>query len=290
MFQIQTARRFDEPRVRFYSAEVTLALMFLHDNGIVYRDLKLDNILLDSEGHCKIADFGMCKEGMIPGMTTETFCGTPDYIAPEILQELPYDASVDWWALGVLMYEMLAGQPPFEADSEDDLFQSILHDDVLYPVWLSKEAVAILKGFMTKNPAKRLGCVKAHNGEQAILMHAFFHNRIDWQALIERKIQPPFKPKIKSRLDVSNFDKEFTKEATTLTPMDPNIIEAINQDDFRGFSCINEDFGKPVSATPLLVNGSLPGPSGDPPGFIRATRNHENRAVSPSSPSSVAQL
>ncbi|XP_028164014.1 protein kinase C isoform X1 [Ostrinia furnacalis] len=146
MFQIQRARKFDEPRARFYAAEVTLALQFLHSHGVIYRDLKLDNILLDSEGHCKLADFGMCKEGILDGATTTTFCGTPDYIAPEILQELEYGPSVDWWALGVLVYEMLAGQPPFEADNEDDLFESILHDDVLYPVWLSKEAVSILKG------------------------------------------------------------------------------------------------------------------------------------------------
>jgi serine/threonine protein kinase len=121
-------------------------MMFSFD----FSDLKLDNILLDSEGHCKIADFGMCKEGIVDNVTTNTFCGTPDYIAPEILQELPYGATVDWWALGVLMYEMMAGQPPFEADNEDDLFESILHDDVLYPVWLSKEAVSILKG-VTQN-------------------------------------------------------------------------------------------------------------------------------------------
>merc|ERR1712203_400615 len=110
----------------------------------------------------------------------------------------------DWWALGVLMYEMMAGQPPFEADNEDDLFESILHDDVLYPVWLSKEAVSILKGFMQKNVGKRLGCVKNHGGEEAI--------------------KPPFKPKIKSKKEATNFDTEFTKEDPVLTPINQDIV------------------------------------------------------------------
>jgi len=198
MFHIQKARKFDEVRSRFYAAEVTLALQFLHRNHVIYRDLKLDNILLDSEGHIKLADFGMCKENIIDGqMTTTTFCGTPDYIAPEILQEVPYGASVDWWALGVLLYEMLAGQPPFEADNEDELFESILRDDVLYPVWLSKEAVSILKSFMTKNPAKRLGCVAADGGDNAIKVHPFFQH-IDWEALEMRKVKAPIRPKIVS--------------------------------------------------------------------------------------------
>jgi len=97
------------------------------------------------------------------------------------------------------MYEMMAGQPPFEADNEEDLFQSILHDDVLYPVWLSREAVSILKGFMTKNPARRLGCVAAQGGELAIRAHPFFSKEIDWDNLEQRKVKPPFRPKIVSR-------------------------------------------------------------------------------------------
>uniref|UniRef100_A0A8C3AHT4 Protein kinase C n=1 Tax=Cyclopterus lumpus TaxID=8103 RepID=A0A8C3AHT4_CYCLU len=235
MFQIQRSRKFDEPRSRFYAAEVTSALMFLHRNGVIYRDLKLDNILLDAEGHCKLADFGMCKEGIKNGVTTTTFCGTPDYIAPEILQELEYGASVDWWALGVLMYEMMAGQPPFEADNEDDLFESILHDDVLYPVWLSKEAVSILRAFMTKNPAKRLGCVVSQGCEEAIKAHAFFRE-IDWVLLEQRKVKPPFKPRIKTKRDVNNFDQDFTKEDPVLTPTDEAIIRQINQEEFKDFS------------------------------------------------------
>ncbi|XP_063222586.1 protein kinase C isoform X2 [Bacillus rossius redtenbacheri] len=241
MFQIQRARKFDEPRARFYAAEVTLALQFLHRHGVIYRDLKLDNILLDNEGHCKLADFGMCKEGIVDGVTTTTFCGTPDYIAPEILQEMEYGPSVDWWALGVLMYEMMAGQPPFEADNEDDLFESILHDDVLYPVWLSKEAVSILKGFMTKNSLKRLGCVAAQGTEAAIRVHPFFRE-IDWDALENRRVKPPFKPKIKSKKDALNFDAEFTKEEPVLTPINADVVRSINQEEFKGFSFVNPDY------------------------------------------------
>ncbi|CAG9127920.1 unnamed protein product [Plutella xylostella] len=243
MFQIQRARKFDEPRARFYSAEVTLALQFLHSHGVIYRDLKLDNILLDSEGHCKLADFGMCKEGIIDGATTTTFCGTPDYIAPEILQELEYGPSVDWWALGVLLYEMLAGQPPFEADNEDELFESILHDDVLYPVWLSNHAVNILKGFMTKNPARRLGVL---GGGGSIRQHPFFRD-MDWDALHERRLRPPFRPRSKSKKEAVNFDAEFTKEEPVLTPLPADVVRAINQEEFRGFSFVNKDFN-PVAS------------------------------------------
>lgn len=256
MFQIQRARKFDETRARFYSAEVMLALQYLHKHGVIYRDLKLDNILLDTDGHCKIADFGMCKEGIKDGVTTTTFCGTPDYIAPEILQELDYGASVDWWALGVLMYEMMAGQPPFEADNEDDLFESILHDDVLYPVWLSKEAVSILKGFMNKKVVKRLGCVAAHGGEEAIKHHSFFRS-IDWEKLEKRQVKPPFRPKIKSKKDVVNFDSEFTKEEPVLTPINPELVKTIDQEEFKGFSFFNKDFGRLSQSSGGVQGGSV---------------------------------
>ncbi|XP_058982526.1 protein kinase C isoform X1 [Musca domestica] len=239
MFQIQKARRFEAARAAFYAAEVTLALQFLHSNGVIYRDLKLDNILLDQEGHCKLADFGMCKEGIMNGVLTTTFCGTPDYIAPEILKEQEYGASVDWWALGVLMYEMMAGQPPFEADNEDELFESIMHDDVLYPVWLSREAVSILKGFLTKNPAQRLGC---SGDENEIRRHPFF-SRLDWEELEKRNIKPPFRPKMKNPRDANNFDTEFTKEEPVLTPIPNDVIRCINQDEFAGFSFVNPKFG-----------------------------------------------
>ncbi|MCI4376900.1 hypothetical protein PGIGA_G00193710 [Pangasianodon gigas] len=240
MFHIQKSRKFEENRARFYAAEITSALIFLHGKGIIYRDLKLDNVLLDRDGHCKLADFGMCKEGIFEGAATGTFCGTPDYIAPEILQEMLYGPSVDWWALGVLLYEMLSGHAPFEAENEDDLFECILNEDIVYASWLSAEAVDVLKALLTKNPTRRLGCVAASGGENAVMTHVFF-STIDWDKLNRREIEPPFKPQIKTGEDVNNFDPDFTNEDAILTPIEEAVIPQINQDEFQDFSFTSEE-------------------------------------------------
>ncbi|RWS23485.1 Protein kinase C iota type-like protein [Leptotrombidium deliense] len=214
--------------------------------GIIYRDLKLDNVLLDHEGHIKLTDYGMCKEGIRPGDTTSTFCGTPNYIAPEILRGEDYGFSVDWWALGVLLYEMLAGRSPFDIvgladnpdqNTEDFLFQVILEKTIRIPRSISVKAQSVLKGFLNKNPAERLGC-QPQTGFADICAHPFFKT-IDWEALEAKQVTPPYKPKIENDRDLEHFDPQFTEEPVQLTPDDQRIIDKIDQSEFEGFEYVN---------------------------------------------------
>ncbi|XP_017707387.1 protein kinase C delta type isoform X2 [Rhinopithecus roxellana] len=235
MYHIQDKGRFELYRATFYAAEIICGLQFLHSKGIIYRDLKLDNVLLDRDGHIKIADFGMCKENIFGENRASTFCGTPDYIAPEILQGLKYTFSVDWWSFGVLLYEMLIGQSPFHGDDEDELFESIRVDTPHYPRWITKESKDILEKLFEREPTKRLGVTGN------IKIHPFFKT-INWTLLEKRRLEPPFRPKVKSPRDYSNFDQEFLNEKARLSYSDKNLIDSMDQSAFAGFSFVNPKF------------------------------------------------
>uniref|UniRef100_A0A8D2J894 protein kinase C n=1 Tax=Varanus komodoensis TaxID=61221 RepID=A0A8D2J894_VARKO len=244
MFHMQRQRKLPEEHARFYAAEICIALNFLHERGIIYRDLKLDNVLLDAEGHIKLTDYGMCKEGLGPGDTTSTFCGTPNYIAPEILRGEEYGFSVDWWALGVLMFEMMAGRSPFDIitdnpdmNTEDYLFQVILEKPIRIPRFLSVKASHVLKGFLNKDPKERLGC-QLQTGFSDIKSHTFFRS-IDWDLLEKKQVTPPFQPQITDDYGLDNFDTQFTSEPVQLTPDDEDVIKRIDQSEFEGFEYIN---------------------------------------------------
>ncbi|XP_031348614.1 serine/threonine-protein kinase N isoform X3 [Photinus pyralis] len=225
---------FNEPRAVFYAACVVLGLQFLHENRIIYRDLKLDNLLLDTEGYVKIADFGLCKEGMGFGDRTGTFCGTPEFLAPEVLTETSYTRAVDWWGLGVLIFEMLVGESPFPGDDEEEVFDSIVNDEVRYPRFLSLESIAIMRRLLRKNPERRLG--SSERDAEDVKKQAFFRN-IQWEDLLLRRVKPPFVPTVNHLEDVSNFDEEFTSEKPQLTPpKEPRPLTDQDQHLFRDFT------------------------------------------------------
>uniref|UniRef100_A0AAX7VLQ6 protein kinase C n=1 Tax=Astatotilapia calliptera TaxID=8154 RepID=A0AAX7VLQ6_ASTCA len=224
---------FNESQARFFSSCVLLGLEFLHKNKIVYRDLKLDNLLMDADGFVRIADFGLCKEEMGHGDRTSTFCGTPEFLAPEVLTDSNYTRSVDWWGLGVLVYEMLVGESPFPGDDEEEVFDSIVNDDVRYPRLLSPNSASLIQKLLQKNPELRLGA-----GEEDALeikRHKFYEE-MDWDALLAKKVKPPFLPAIRAPQDVSNFDEEFTRLKPVLTlPRTPCILTAEQQEIFADF-------------------------------------------------------
>jgi serine/threonine protein kinase len=236
--------------IRFYAAEVCLALKYFHENGVIYRDLKLDNILLTLDGHIKIADYGLCKEEMWYGCTTSTFCGTPEFMAPEvgslvthhcdlniadahahqILLDKKYGRAVDWWAFGVLIYQMLLQQSPFRGEDEDEIYDAILADEPLYPIHMPRESVSILQKLLTREPELRLG--SGTTDAQEIMSHAFFRN-ISWDDVYHKRLPPPFQPQIKSATDTSNFDQEFTSVTPVLTPVQSGTLFNVIVADFE---------------------------------------------------------
>ncbi|RLV95720.1 Serine/threonine-protein kinase SCH9 [Spathaspora sp. JA1] len=272
-WHLQKEGRFSEDRAKFYIAELVLALEHLHDNDIVYRDLKPENILLDANGHIALCDFGLSKANLNNDGTTNTFCGTTEYLAPEVLlDETGYTKMVDFWSLGVLIFEMCCGWSPFYADNTQQMYKNIAFGKVRFPKEvLSAEGRSFVKGLLNRNPKHRLG---ATNDARELRAHGFFAD-IDWNLLKAKSIPPPFKPHLTSETDTSNFDPEFTNESTSIlkkqlemasTPLSPGI-----QANFKGFtyvddSTMDDNFARSYRVNPFKGPGSfIPGNPNLPP-------------------------
>jgi len=188
-FHLSKEVKFQLDRTRFYAAELVLALGHLHSKDIVYRDLKPENVVLDSEGHCIMTDFGLAKKDVSNNNPTTTFCGTPEYLAPEIIKGKGYSKPVDWWSLGVLIYEMLVGLPPFYSENINEMYELILKAPLKFPSFVSSEAQSLLKGLLERDEAKRLG---SGSGDYKEIQNHSFFSPIDWDKLFARKNNSSF--------------------------------------------------------------------------------------------------
>jgi len=246
MFQhLKEAKRFPEALSRFFVAEVILALEFLHSKDIIYRDIKPENILVGADGHLKLTDFGLSKEGITSaggkatGTKTRTFCGTPDYLAPEIIKGISHGKAVDWWGIGVLLFEMLTGHPPFTGSNHKELYQHIVSDEVIFPEHVQQPARSLIRGLLCKEPENRLGSKTAAE----IKNHEFFSG-LDWEMVYEKKIDPPFKP---TRVDIDEHTVDMLTKGRRSSEI--NLVlpqtECSNlgaSPNFTGFSYMNSSY------------------------------------------------
>ena len=225
---------FLEETAAFYSAEIILALEHLHKQGIIYRDLKPENVLLDHSGHIKLTDFGLCKEAIQDGAMTHTFCGTVEYMAPEVLARSGHNRSVDWWSLGALLYDMLTGAPPFTAENRKKTIEKILKSKLNLPPYLTPDARDLIRKLLKRSPLQRLG--SGSEDAELIKRHAFFRH-INWNDLLLRRAEPPIKPSLVSDDDTSLFDTRFTKQTPIDSPDESILSESANMA-FLGFTYV----------------------------------------------------
>eukprot|EP00475_Leptophrys_vorax_P042043 TRINITY_DN7935_c0_g1_i1.p1 TRINITY_DN7935_c0_g1~~TRINITY_DN7935_c0_g1_i1.p1 ORF type:complete len:534 (+),score=138.56 TRINITY_DN7935_c0_g1_i1:37-1638(+) len=235
-FHLRVARRFTEEQARFMLAELVLAIGHLHAMGYVYRDIKPENILFDEEGNVCLADFGLTRSAESGAL--KTFCGTPGFLAPEILKGQGYGKPVDWWALGVLLYEMTIGIPPFHASELNQMYHKILHGSLRFPPHLTPDCRDLIISFLNRSPEKRLG--GGAGGVEDVKKHVFF-NGLDWEGILQKKVQPPFRPKIDASDETSAFDKEFTNQPVDDTPGSDKLIRSGKEEwVFDGFTYVQQ--------------------------------------------------
>jgi serine/threonine protein kinase len=252
-FHLRDEAMFSEDLVRFYTAEIVLALEHLHQQGIIHRDLKPENILLNSDGNLCLTDFGLSK-AIEEGQTARTFCGTLEYMAPEMLKGQPYGKGADWWSLGILIYDMLTGNPPWMSANNSALQKKILTQKLRLPTYLSREAASIIRQLLNRDAKKRLGSGK--NGARDIKAHAFFKT-VPWKKMLNKEVDPPFRPRIeKGMFDVGNFDSKFTDAAPTDSPVkSSDDITASQRELFAGFSYVRSC--SPIAFSPSTASNGV---------------------------------
>jgi len=228
-FHLKKRRKFVEAEAMIFVAEVAMALGHLHHLDIIYRDLKPENILLHDSGHICLTDFGLSKDLDPSRPEAHTFCGTPEYLAPEIISHKGHSFAVDWWSLGILLYELTVGIPPFYSSNVNEMYQKIQQDTVKFPSTLSEPCRNLIIKLLDRDPKKRMGS----NGDvEEIQKHSFFR-KLDWEKLYKMEVEPPYKPKVQGDEDTSNFSKEFTREQAADTYAPPS---GLGGDDFKGFT------------------------------------------------------
>ncbi|KAG5679071.1 hypothetical protein PVAND_008668 [Polypedilum vanderplanki] len=261
------SENFEENQVRFYIAEIVVALEQLHQQNIIYRDIKLENILLDKDGHIIITDFGLSKE-LKDGARTSSYCGTIEYMAPEIVNPRNgHDLNVDWWSVGVLIIELLSGQSPFSRENEESnqqiISERIQHSAPNIPDTVGDEARDLILKLLEKDPKKRLGYV---NDAADIKNHRFFRN-IDWNILKEKSYTAPMIPKVCDKYDVSQFSEDFTNQPPVDGPADNGPPQGANASKyFRGYSFVAPKFRR-KTVTPDLLSLQI----ADKPEMMRPT-------------------
>lgn len=228
-FHLKNTGRFEELRARYYAAQIVSALECLHKHSVVYRDLKPENVLLDEDGNIRLTDFGLSKQSVSGGALTHTFCGTPEYLAPEVIEGKGYGQAVDWWSLGTLLYEMMTGLPPFYHENLNVMYEKILKSKLTFPTHLSAAAQGLLSRLLDRNPKTRLGATSADE----IKKHEFFIG-LDWEKLYRKELKAPFKPNnTDGTTDTSNIDDEFKQETPKDTPVIVSTMRSkINFPDF----------------------------------------------------------
>ncbi len=230
-FHLKNERRFSESRTKFYTAEIALGLGHLHSRNIIYRDLKPENILLDCTGHIKLTDFGLSKR-YVDGTQANTFCGTPEYLAPEVVTGVGHGKEVDWWSLGILLFEMLVGLPPFYSENVNLMYEFIQKAELRIPSFVSPRARVLITGLLQRDPVDRLGY--GQEDVEQIKVVEFF-SEISWERLLRREIKPEFVPKVRGTTDTNYFDTEFTNEPVVDSVVPPSALGEAKAD-FKGFT------------------------------------------------------